>query len=132
MATQQGDQTVDKAKTGIVAVLIGVVAIVATPVVIAVILGATGQKAADIQTLAGSAISAIATITAAYFGITLGQQGRADAEEKKDQAKDAAGSAKAEAAAARAVALAVGPAERVDVQKVESMIGAALRSSTEA
>ena len=116
----------DKSQTGLVAVAIGVGAIVATPVVISVVLDMTGQTAVDIQTLAGPAISAIATITAAYFGITLGQEGRADAEKKKDEAKDQAGTARAEAAAARATALAVGPSQPIDANAVESLISRAL------
>jgi len=93
-------------RDGLLAVALGVVAIVVTPALAALVIGTGSAKAEDIQAISSPAVSAIASIVAAYFGISLGQQGKSDAEAKKDQAKDEAAQAKAEAAATRAVALA--------------------------
>ena len=120
--SQGEEQTMQNTRHGLIAVAIGVVAIVATPAIVALVLGANTQRANDIQTIVGPAISGIAAITAAYFGITLGQAGKAEAEKKKDEAQKTAGDAKAEAAAARAVALSVGTQDAMGQEAVTALL----------
>ena len=97
---------------GIKAVLIGVVGIGVVLVIGVVGVYAFGDKAVNVGTITSPAIAAIASITAAYFGISLGQEGTkaandtaAAATQKATDATAKAGDATAQAAATKAVAL---------------------------
>ena len=98
---------------GLTAVWVGVVGIIVALIVGVIAVYVAGDRAVDVATVASPAIAAISSITAAYFGIKLGQEGTKEATENAKQANEtaveatkAAGDAAARASATKGVALA--------------------------
>jgi hypothetical protein len=98
---------------GLTAVWVGVVGIIVALIVGVIAVYVAGDKAGDVATVASPAIAAISSITAAYFGIKLGQEGTKEATDTAKEANEAAadatkraGEAAAKASASKGVALA--------------------------
>jgi hypothetical protein len=95
---------------GLIAVVAGIVGVVVVMIVATV--GALMIKDRDTfaaaAAFAGSAITAISTIAAAYFGIKVGQENTKDATQSARLAADREKKATAKAAAATAVAISAG------------------------
>ena len=97
---------------GLTAVWIGVIGIIVALTVGVLAVYVAGDKAGDVATVASPAIAAISSITAAYFGIKLGQEGTKEATDTAKEANKAAadaatkvGDAVAHASATKGVAL---------------------------
>jgi hypothetical protein len=109
-------------KYALYVVIVGIVAILLSPVATALALGLFPAVSKDtIVSISGPATAAISAIAAAFFGITVGAAGKAesDQEAKKEGKK---------AAASKAVALS-SAGQTLTTQQVESLIASAIQTN---
>jgi hypothetical protein len=72
-----------KWRYGLVAVIAGLVAIVAL-----VVVAMFRYPAGEVNNVVGTALGAIGTLVGAYFGVQVGSAGKAEAEKAKDVAQE--------------------------------------------